>query len=529
MSRRPEIGNVQLYPDRPLRRSDKNGYVLKFYCPLRQKRVRKNCGTRDRREARRIMRECRERLINGQYALSDGAITAKLELAIPVLVRQSVVEESGASMTWDEAYDLYRENRSTRVRPKTLIDALSRVQMAERIFLAQKEEAGLGGGLLLKDVMTLSQMEYLQDRLLAGDEGRFEYRSPNTVNSTVGAVMAFVNFCHRRGWIESSPLVQKLDADDAMRGRPISADEFERMLEATPKVVGEDVAASWKFTLRLIWESGFRIGDVMDFSWLDERHIRPVWPNVSTVHPTVSIPSTQKNGRTQVVPMLTGLRELLESVPEADRSGWIANPDPIRRIVRNGNQPTRPSRDDLRMLAKQYSNRAIGRAFGVWDVTIANWLSQAGFVRKKPFGSRTDEVPADLVDSVRSRGLNAGRRSPDSSTRLSKDRVSRVICKIGENAGVIVVQEDPRRDKRQKYASAHDIRRGFANRLINAGVSAETLRVVMRHASFATTEKHYGAIRSATAAAEEVQQKLSTPTQSNLTFGFVDRCSIQLS
>ena len=30
MPRRPEIGNVQLYPDRPLRKSDRNGYVLNF-------------------------------------------------------------------------------------------------------------------------------------------------------------------------------------------------------------------------------------------------------------------------------------------------------------------------------------------------------------------------------------------------------------------------------------------------------------------------------------------------------------------
>ena len=34
MARPPEIGNVKLYPDRPLRDSDKNGFVLKFYCPI---------------------------------------------------------------------------------------------------------------------------------------------------------------------------------------------------------------------------------------------------------------------------------------------------------------------------------------------------------------------------------------------------------------------------------------------------------------------------------------------------------------
>ena len=74
MARRPDIGNVQLYPHRPLRRSDKNGYVLKFYCPITGKRVRKNSGTRDRHKARRIQRECRDRLLDGRYAASGGAI-----------------------------------------------------------------------------------------------------------------------------------------------------------------------------------------------------------------------------------------------------------------------------------------------------------------------------------------------------------------------------------------------------------------------------------------------------------------------
>ena len=107
--------------------------------------------------------------------------------------------------------------------------------MAERIFAAQREDAGLRQGITVQEVMTLNQLEYLQDRLLAGDEGRFDTRSPNSVNSTMGAVMAFVNFCHRRGWITGVPYIQKLDADDAMRGRPISSDEFQRMLDATPE------------------------------------------------------------------------------------------------------------------------------------------------------------------------------------------------------------------------------------------------------------------------------------------------------
>ena len=96
MPRKPEIGNVQLYPNRPLRVDEKNGYVLKFYCPLRGQRIRRNCGTRDRRMARRVQRMCRERLLNGEYVASNGVITRDHEeqIAIPALIQAGQVETS---------------------------------------------------------------------------------------------------------------------------------------------------------------------------------------------------------------------------------------------------------------------------------------------------------------------------------------------------------------------------------------------------------------------------------------------------
>ena len=105
------------------------------------------------------------------------------------------------------------------------------------------------------------------------------------------------------------------------------------------------------------------------------------------------------------------------------------------------------------------------------------------------------------------------------SERMTKERVGRIIALIGQEAGIVVRQEDNRTDTRIKYASAHDIRRGCAQRLINAGVSAETLKVVMRHADFATKEKYYGATRSAQAAAAEVRQKTSASATSDALMG----------
>ena len=40
-------------------------------------------------------------------------------------------------------------------------------------------------------------------------------------------------------------------------------------------------------------------------------------------------------------------------------------------------------------------------------------------------------------------------------------------------------------------------------------MSAETLKIVMRHQDFATTEKYYGAVRSAQSAACEIVEKFA--------------------
>ena len=63
-----------------------------------------------------------------------------------------------------------------------------------------------------------------------------------------------------------TPAVEKLDVEEVMKGRPVTGEEFERMLTATPRVVGQQSAPSWQFALRILWESGFRVSDLMRFS-----------------------------------------------------------------------------------------------------------------------------------------------------------------------------------------------------------------------------------------------------------------------
>ena len=73
--------------------------------------------------------------------------------------------------------------------------------------------------------------------------------------------------------------------------------------------------------------------------------------------------------------------------------------------------------------------------------------------------------------------------------RLNVELVGKVVGRIGKKANVLV--QPAKGDKPAKYASAHDLRRSCADRLIEAGVPERDVQRVLRHASAETTRRHY--------------------------------------
>jgi integrase len=73
--------------------------------------------------------------------------------------------------------------------------------------------------------------------------------------------------------------------------------------------------------------------------------------------------------------------------------------------------------------------------------------------------------------------------------RPSAEWVGKVITRIGKAAGIVV--QPAKGTKKAKHASAHDLRRSCAERLVAAGVPEREVARVLRHASVETTRKHY--------------------------------------
>jgi integrase len=108
----------------------------------------------------------------------------------------------------------------------------------------------------------------------------------------------------------------------AMRGRPITLEEFERMISAVPAVVENTAAASWRFYLRGLWTSGLRLSESLALRWDDAPDAIVV--DFSGRRPMLRIPAeAQKANRDQLLPITPDFAALLQSVPEAARRGRV--------------------------------------------------------------------------------------------------------------------------------------------------------------------------------------------------------------
>lgn len=407
---REKIPKVRLAraPGRPIQ--------LRYTDPASGREVRITTGTHDEAEA----------------IEQRDDLQAKLRLGIAP--ERHVVKVRGPAMSWQEFRELYRTTQLVTLRGRSADCAESRLDICERILKPRT----------LGDVASADALHRLQARLLAGDEGFVPKpkkpkkprrkkgqpapelvpvdeapatprpRSPHTVRSYMAVVCAALNWAALQEWLPAVPRIRKVKASKLrhMKGRPITGEEFDRMIAAVEKTVGSEVAPSWEFLLRGLWASALRLEEIMSLSWDLPGTIQPVWSGRR--HGVLEIPAAmQKNDTEESIPMLPWFETVLGEVKEADRTGWVFNP---------GTLATRLERTPR-----------FGRATAEW--------------------------------------------------------VGRVVTRIGKASGVVVT---PGQDGRAtKYASAHDLRRSCAERLLDAGVPPLTIARVMRHASFETTRRHY--------------------------------------
>lgn len=287
----PKVRIVR-YPDRP--------FQLRYDCPVQKRQIRISTGTRDDDEAERQKAELEAKLLLG-ISTSSG-----------------VEKVLGPEMLWSDFREQYRTLHLATVRGSTALHAESRLDLAERILKPKT----------LSEMAEPNALQQLQAKLLAGEQSRRKKpRSHHTVKGYIGCILAALSWAHLQDWLPVAPKIRKLKTPKlkVMKGRPITEQEFEAMLNATARVVGDEVAESWKHVLRGLWTSALRLDELMHVSWDKAGTIRPVWGKET--YPILEIPAAmQKNDTEQNIPLLPWFEAILLKTPKDQRTGWVFTP-----------------------------------------------------------------------------------------------------------------------------------------------------------------------------------------------------------
>ncbi len=149
--------------------------------------------------------------------------------------------------------------------------------------------------------------------------------SEATVARHLRQLKAMMRWAHREGLLNVLPkftMPKRVKGAKIMRGRPITGEEFERMIAATPKVVENAAAESWRFYLRGLWASGLRLSESLTLRWDDAPDSIVV--DFTRRRPMLRIPAeTEKAHRDRLLPMAPEFATLLQGVPERERRGRV--------------------------------------------------------------------------------------------------------------------------------------------------------------------------------------------------------------
>jgi integrase len=276
-----------------------------------------------------------------------------------------------------------------------------------------------------------------------------------TVKKYFQHLQTALNWAKERGYIKVVPILSKrvkatTKGGKLMKGRPITGEEFDRMLEAVrpallaevatktgdrasgavkraPRAANEFVVesaeASLRYLMRGLWLSGLRLGEALSLTW--DQWADGIRVRVDGKRDVCLMidGENQKNRKTQVYPLVDEFGDFLLETPEDERIGFVFNPMGV--------------------------NGRVSRRID----TVSNWIVEIGKQAK---------------------------------------------IKVDEKGGS------------EKFASAHDLRRAFGTRWAKI-VPPSLLQQLMRHSSIETTMSYYVSI-SARDTMDEVRRHVRKNT-----------------
>ena len=144
-----------------------------------------------------------------------------------------------------------------------------------------------------------------------------------TIGVNLAHLRAALSWAHSMGLLVALPRLAKpapVKGQRLMRGRPLAAEEFERMLDAVPKVRPKD-PDDWQRLLTGLWLSGLRLGEALTLSWEPDAAL---FVDLYGKHPQLRIyAEAEKGRRDRKLPLTPDFAQWLLQTPEADRTDHV--------------------------------------------------------------------------------------------------------------------------------------------------------------------------------------------------------------
>jgi len=157
---------------------------------------------------------------------------------------------------------------------------------------------------------------------------RSQGKAETTIQSYLGHLRAMLRWAVAQKLLPACPSFPKIQrkkkskGSTPMKGRPITPEEFERMMEKVPEIVGHAAAAAWTYYLRGLWASSLRLSESLELWWDREDRLIPMFPKNG--RPMLRIPAELEKGHSdRLLPMAPEFALLLLETPEANRSGSV--------------------------------------------------------------------------------------------------------------------------------------------------------------------------------------------------------------
>ena len=260
---------------------DRKNLSMRYKDPITGLLVKRTTGTSKRKDAERVAHKWEAEINEGR-------------------------DQRPSKTTWDAFRECCEAEKLSALAKKTRGSFTSAFNHLERVINPKKLSA-----------LTSATLSRFQAEL------RKEGMKETTIAAHLRHLKAALNWAVSMGLLHQKPdirMPKRARGRKLMRGRPISTEEFERMLAATSRVRPHD-AEAWQRYLTGLWLSGLRLEESTVLSWdLDA----PISVDLSGRHPQFRIYAEAEKGcRDRLLPMTPDFARWLLQTPDPQRVGPV--------------------------------------------------------------------------------------------------------------------------------------------------------------------------------------------------------------